>query len=159
MHELLIPDVARIETWLIQAGYEFWMCDHCESVHFSELHRLDGVLDSRLFIQPFGILFRTELDLKLSSVMKLNGELGRFNLALPTIKLFMDIMDNGSALLVASDAIITTRGITYEQFINFLEMTIEAKKWMLTECHDIQVIYHSEMDASTQHLEASPSLH
>ena len=159
MHELLIPDGAQIETWLRQAGYEFWLCDRCDGLHISTLQQLDGVLDSRLFIEPYGILFSTEIDLKLSTVMKLNAELVRFNASLPTMKLFMEIMDNGAALLVSSDALITTKGVTYDQFNDFLDMTVEAKKWLLNECHDLQVIFQGETEPAAHQPEVTPSLH
>ena len=159
MHELLIPDVPQIETWLRQAGHEFWMCDRCEGLHLSALQQLDGVLDSRLFVEPFGILFSTELDLKLSSVMKLNAELGRLNVSLPTMKLFMDVLDSGGALLVASDVLITTCGINYEQFVDFLAMTVDAKNWLLNECHELQVIFQGEHENSVHQVDVTPSLH
>ena len=49
MHDLLVPDVALLEKWLADTGYESYICDQCSGLHVSALQGLDGILDSRLF--------------------------------------------------------------------------------------------------------------
>jgi hypothetical protein len=146
MQKMVVPDLAQIKAWLKRAGHESWSCEYCDGLHVSSLQSLDGVLDSRLFIEPFGILFTTELDLKASEVFSVNADMTRFNLGLPMLKLFLEVLDSGNLLLMASDAMITTKGINYDQFSEFLGMTIEAKSWLYSECQSLQYLFSPDYE-------------
>ncbi|MGI9283120.1 MAG: YbjN domain-containing protein [Endozoicomonas sp.] len=158
MQKLVVPDLQQVEVWLNQAGHESWMCDHCEGLHVASLQSLDGILDSRLFIEPFGILFSTELDLKAASAFSVQADLTRLNLGLPMLKLFLEMLDSGHLLLVASDVMMTTKGICYSQFCEFLEMTLDAKSWLYRECQSLQYIL-SEQEHFVPPVEGKFSFH
>ncbi len=158
MQKLVIPDRQQVEIWLDQAGHEFWACDRCDGLHISSLQSLDGVLDSRLFIEPFGILFSTELDLKADSAFLIQADMTRLNLGLPTLKLFLEMLESGHLLLVASDVLMTSKGVCYSQFSEFLAMTLEAKSWLYRECQSMHYIL-SEQEHCLPPVEGKFSFH
>lgn len=158
MRKLVIPDLQQVAEWLNKDGHEFWMCDRCEGLHISSIQSLDGVLDSRLFIKPFGILFSTELDLKPSSAFLVQADMIRLNHGLPTLKLFLEMLDSGHFLLVASDIMMTANGICYSQFSEFLAMSLEAKSWLYRECQTMQYVV-SEQEHCVPPVEGKFSFH
>lgn len=160
MHELQVPDIGLLENWLKQAGHDSWMCDRCDGLHVSTLQSQESVLDSRLFLEPYGILFTTEIDLKASSILQVNADMARLNMSLPTLKLFLEVMDNGGTMLVASHVLLTSKGINYSQFCDYIAMALEAKNWLLNECLEQRYLFAGEEDSTAPpHPENKPSLH
>ena len=160
MHELQVPDIGLLESWLKQAGHDSWMCDRCDGLHVATLQSQESVLDSRLFLEPYGILFTTEIDLKTSSILQVNADLTRLNMSLPALKLFLEVTDNGGAMLVASDVLLTTKGVNFNQFSDFIAMVLEAKNWLLNECQEQHYLFAGEEDsAAPPYPENKPSLH
>ncbi|WP_281645596.1 YbjN domain-containing protein [Parendozoicomonas sp. Alg238-R29] len=144
MHDLLIPDVALLETWLTETGYESYICDQCSGLHVSALQSMDGILDSRLFIEPWGIMFTTELDIRNAAVLAVSADLMRLNMSYPALKLFLNTPDDASPMLVASASILTTQGMTVPQFNEYFAVTLETVRQLLQDCQQSQYLFQGE---------------
>ena len=146
MHDLLVPDIALLEKWLGESGYETYICDQCSGLHISALQAADGVLDSRLFVEPWGILFTTELDIRNSAVLPVSADLSRLSMSYPTLKLFINTPDEASPMLVSSAAILATQGLTVAQFHEFFGVTLETVRQLLQECQQSHYLFQGEDD-------------
>ncbi|MGY0218633.1 YbjN domain-containing protein [Endozoicomonadaceae bacterium StTr2] len=144
MNELVVPDMASLEAWVKQAGYGSWQCDQCNGLHIDALQELEGVVDSRLFLEPFGIIFSTELDIRNSTVLAVAADLGRLNMTFPTMKLFLDVVDDGTPLFVMSQSLLTAQGVTYSQFANYLESALYAKQQIIAECKELHYLFNGD---------------
>lgn len=142
-------DHALIERWTRQAGQECYLCGTCNGLHLADLQTLDGVIDARLFLEPEGVLFTTELELRPMAVLPAAADLGRLSLQYPTLKLFLDILDDSVPRLVASDTLLTGAGATFEQMHYFLTITAEATRSLVAECLELDLLFLDEPGADT----------
>lgn len=128
------PDQGQLEHWMNRAGISFYLCDQCNGLHISAVQEVEGVADARLFIEPWGILFSTELVMRPVALLPMAADLGRLNIDYPTLKLFLDVVDDAMPQLVAGAMWLTGAGIDEGQFRLFMNTTIEAVRQLATEC-------------------------
>lgn len=144
MLALLVPDAAQVERWLRQAGIHHYICDQCHGLHLSELQGRDGVLDSRLFVEEDGLLLSTELEIRPGSLLMMLSEIPRLNMAWPTLKIFIDVNDDALPRLVACDLLLGRAGVTFEQFIHFMQANVDATAQLIEECQQMGCLFGPE---------------
>lgn len=157
MYELRVPDKALLSEWLDKAGIPVETCEFCEALHLCELQEHAGVYDSRVFIEPYGLLFSMELELKNSATIYAAAELANLSLEIPTIKLFLEPMENGCLLLVASSVLLTGCGVSFDQFRHYLETCMNNSARLLQECDSLRFLLNRQEEASKA--VKSPFLH
>lgn len=138
------PDQSQLEQWLNRAGISFYICDQCNGLHVSGLQELEGVADARLFIESWGILFSTELVIRPVALLPLSADLGRLNVDYPTLKLFLDIVDDAMPQLVAGGLWLTGAGLSETQFQLFMNATMEAVRQLAAECGHLDYLLPEE---------------
>jgi hypothetical protein len=141
MTELLNPDRDLLQTWLDAARVEQYLCGECEGLHLGSLQGLEGVVNSRVFLQQTGILLSTEIEVRPMAVLPLSADLGRLNMDYPTLKLFLDVVDDASPLLVAAANFPTGAGVASEQFADFISTSMEATRQLADECFRLDYLY------------------
>jgi len=144
------PDQSQLEQWLNRAGISFYLCDQCNGLHVSGLQELDGVADARLFIEPWGILFSTELVIRPVALLPLVADLGRLNVDYPTLKLFLDVVDDAMPQLVAGGMWLTGAGMSETQFQLFVNNTMEAVRQLSAECGHLDYLLPEENSDNNQ---------
>ncbi len=152
------PDQRQLEQWLNRAGISFYLCEQCNGLHISGLQELEGVTDARLFIEPWGILFSTELVVRPVALLPLAADLGRLNIDYPTLKLFLDIVDDAMPQLVAGGMWLTGAGINETQFQLFVNNTMEAVRQLVAECGHLDYLLPEE-SADNNQLIKQPRVH
>lgn len=121
-----VMDASQLEQWLGQAGIEHYTCDQCNGLHLPRLQELEGVVDSRLFAESWGILLSTEFVIRPTAMLVVAADSGRLNMDYPTLKLFLDVVDDAMPQLVSGATLLTGAGVTPEQFRLFMASSIEA---------------------------------
>jgi len=144
MSEGSAPDQRQLEQWLNRAGISFYLCDQCNGLHVSGVQELEGVADARLFIEPWGILFSTELVIRPVALLPLAADLGRLNIDYPTLKLFLDIVDDAMPQLVAGGMWLTGAGLNEAQFQLFMSTTMEALRQLAAEAGHLDYLLPDE---------------
>ena len=137
----VIPDRALLESWLEQAHVAYHECGQCEGLHLEALRDLEGVIDSRLFLEPWGLLLTTELEIRPMALLPLAADLGRLNMDFPTLKLFQDVVDDATPQLVAAGTVLASAGMTLEQFAAFVAATITATRQLAEECLQLDYLF------------------
>jgi hypothetical protein len=135
------PDRATLQGWLDATSTEYYLCSHCEGLHIQRLQSLDGVVDSRLFQESYGLLLTTELEVRPMALLAVSADLGRFNMDYPTLKIFLDIVDDATPQLVAAGVMPTGGGITREQFVQFLTLTLTGVDRLAAECQELDYLF------------------
>ena len=64
MSEPQAPNRELLERWLRESRVEFEDCGRCEGLHLPPLRSIEGVIDSRLFLERYGLLLTTELEIR-----------------------------------------------------------------------------------------------
>ena len=113
MSNLQIPDRDLLERWLEDIHVENYLCGHCDGLHISALHALEGVENSRVYLEQGTLFFSTEFELRPTAVLFLVADIGRLNLDYPTLKIFPDVVDDATPQLVASASLPVWPGTTW----------------------------------------------
>lgn len=145
----VIPDKTLLRNWLEQAHVEFHECGRCEGLHLEALQDIEGIIDCRLFIESWGLLLTTELEVRPMALLPLAADLGRLNMDFPTLKLFQDVVDDATPQLVAAGTVLCSAGLTLEQFAGFVASTVTATRQLADECQQLGYLFAA----------ADPSMH
>jgi hypothetical protein len=133
MSDIVVPDQGQLESWLNRAGVAFYLCDQCNGLHISGVQELEGVTDARLFLEPWGILFSTELVVRPVALLPLVADLGRLSVDYPILKVFLDVVDDAMPQLVGGASLLTGAGISDAQFRLFISNVMEAMRQLAAE--------------------------
>ena len=147
MNDRSTLDRKQLEKWLTGAGFSFSLCDQCTGLHLSSLQEIEGVVDSRLFLEPWGVLLSTELEIRPSALLILAADLGRLHMDYPTLKLFLDVVDDGMPQLVVGATALTGAGIEEAQFRLFVSTAVDATRQLAAEAHHLDYILPAEGSA------------
>ena len=131
---MIVPSFEVVIHWLGQARVPHYMCDQCHGIHVVDIQSLEGVIESRIFVENEGIMFTSELEVRPAALLPLIAELGRLNMAYPTLKIFVDVSDDALPRLMICDAIQTQAGLSFEQFELFINTAIACIKLLYAEC-------------------------
>lgn len=156
MTELHTPDRALLEDWLHDLRVEHYLCGECEGLHISAMHDIEGVVNSRIFIQKSSVLFSTELEVRPMAVLPLSSELGRINMDYPSLKVFLDVVDDATPQLVAAAHLLSGAGIARSQFGEFVVNTMDGTRLLAEECLQLDYLF---AEASRPRVGGSSALH
>lgn len=141
MLSLVIPDADQVGRWLRQAGIQHYICDQCHGLHISELQSRDGVIDSRLFVEDEGLLLSTELEIQPSRLFDVQAATPRMNMEFANLKVFLDVNDETLPRLVICDLLLGRAGVSFDQFLHFVQATVDATVQLLEECQQMNCLY------------------
>ncbi len=134
MSSLPKPDRAMLERWLDETKVAFELCDQCEGLHIKALQALEGAVDSRLLLEHFGMVLSTGLEVRPMALLPLSADLNRLNMEFPTLKIFLDIVDDATPQLVIAAFLPTGAGLSRDQFATFVVMAMEGTRQLAAEC-------------------------
>lgn len=120
--------------WLSEGQIPHYLCDQCHGIHIVDVQSLDGVLESRLFVENEGLMFTTELEVRPVGLLPLVADLGRLNMSYPTLKIFVDVVDDNLPRLMACNTLQLGAGLTPEQLQLFMSTAMTAMKQLYGEC-------------------------
>lgn len=135
------PDRDLLKVWLQEARVQFSECGECEGLHLAALQGIEGVIDSRLFLERYGLLLTTELEIRPMAVLPLSADLGRVNMDFPTLKIFLDIVDDATPQLVIAGVLPTQAGLTLAQCAHFISTTMDATRQLCEECLQLDYLF------------------
>jgi hypothetical protein len=136
-----LPDKALLQDWLEQSDVEFYLCGQCEGLHIRALQESPGVVDSRLFLEEYGLLLTTELEVRPGVVLLVAADLGRLNMDYPTLKIFLDLTDEALPQLVVAGSCLSAAGLSRDQFDLFIATTVEATSHLVAACEQLSYLY------------------
>jgi len=144
------PDADRIQQWLEQGKVEHYICDQCHGLHFSWLQEREGVLDSRLFVEADWLLLTTELELRPAALFTVLSDTPRLSMDYPAVKIFADVNDETMPRLVVCNVLHTRAGLTFEQFVHFVDVTLDATAQLHQECERLDYLFWPEEEGDEQ---------
>jgi len=135
------PDRSTLEDWLQHIHVDNFLCGECEGLHLSALQDIEGVVNSRVFVHKTHILVTTELEIRPMAVLPLASDLGRINIDYPSLKVFLDIVDDETPQLVASASMLATAGIAQKQFGEFVVNIMDGTRLLAGECLQLDYLF------------------
>ncbi len=156
MTNLQQPNRDLLERWLDDIHVENYHCGHCEGLHISAIHALEGVINSRVYLEGSTLFFSTAFEVRPTAMLPLAAEHGRLNMEYPTLKIFLDVVDDATPQLVASACLLTSSRITADQFAEFVVNALDGTRMLAEECLQLDYLF---LDADQPQSEGSRSLH
>ena len=141
MTSIEVPDKTLLQHWLDQADMQYYLCGQCEGLHIHVLKETPGVIDSRLFLEDYGLLLSTELEIRPTALLQVSADLGRLNMDFPTLKVFLDIVDEAMPQLVVAGLFPLAAGLSQEQFDHFVAATVEATGELAAGCGQLNYLF------------------
>ena len=135
------PDRRLLQGWLKEAKVQFSDCGECEGLHLAALKGIEGVIDSRLFLERYGLLLTTELEVRPMALLPLSADLGRINMDYPTLKIFLDVVDDATPQLVMAGILPSQAGLTLAQTAHFISSTMDATRSLAAECLQLDYLF------------------
>jgi hypothetical protein len=130
-----------LKGWLNELAIEHYTCEHCHGLHLPHIQSLDGVVESRLFVEEWGLLMSTEFQIRNSAILLLASELGVLNANYPTLKVFVDTSDDNLAQLVAGATVLTGAGLSEAQFALFVTTSMEMMSQLGSELRQMNCLW------------------
>lgn len=143
---LFHPDADQVRTWLEQSNIEHYVCDQCHGLHLSSMQATDAVLDCRLFVEDDFLLLSSELELRPAAQFAVLADLPRLSTEYPALKVFPDVNDTALPCLVVSDVLYGRQGLAFDQFVHFVQATLDATTRLSTECEQLNYLFWPEED-------------
>lgn len=156
MTNLQQPDRDLLERWLDDIHVDKYLCGECEGLHISAVHALEGVVNSRIYLEQGMVSFSTALIIRPTALLPLAADLGRLSMDYPTLKIFLDVVDDATPQLVISTHILTGARITPDQFATFVITTLDGTRMLAEECLQLNYLF---TDIDLLDMDHSPSLH
>lgn len=144
MTNLQLPNRDLLERWLEDVHVENYHCGHCEGLHISALHALEGTVNSRIYLEDGILYFNTSFEVRPTALLPLVAELGRLNMDYPTLKIFLDIVDDATPQLVACAWMLTSSRISADQFAEFVVVTLDGTRMLAEECLQLDYLFPEE---------------
>ncbi|MBY5991702.1 YbjN domain-containing protein [Ferrimonas balearica] len=154
MPALPIPDHEMLKAWLEQYQIEYYLCNSCEGLHLPQLQDVNGIYDAKVEIEGDFLYCSASIELRPTGVMPAHAELGRWNSEFPTLKIFIEMVDDTLPRLVLCHNLALRPGVEEAQFIYFVRDCIEQMEQAAKEVKQLGVIYFPE-DANDKPTEAT----
>ena len=130
--------------WLTAGDIDHYICESCHGIHLSELQGLDGVLESRLFVEHEDAIITTEVEIRPTALLALVADLGRLNMNYPSLKVFVDIVDDNLPRLIVADYLHTQAGLEQHQFLWIVQQTMLATQQLVQEITELGFLMQDE---------------
>ena len=131
---MIVPSFEVVMRWLSDGQIPHYLCDQCHGIHIVDVQSLDGVLESRLFVENEGLMFTTELEVRPVGLLPLVADLGRLKMNYPTLKIFVDVVDDNLPRLMVCNTLQLGAGLSPEQLQLFMTTAMTAMKQLYGEC-------------------------
>ncbi|AEY01655.1 hypothetical protein GU3_09495 [Oceanimonas sp. GK1] len=130
--------------WLVAGHIDHYICENCHGIHLAELQGLDGVLESRLFVEHEDAILTTEVEIRPTGLLTLVADLGRLNMNYPSLKIFVDIVDDNLPRLIVADYLHTQAGMEQHQFQWIVQQTMMATQQLVQELGELGYLMQDE---------------
>ncbi|GAB5414964.1 MAG: hypothetical protein Cons2KO_25670 [Congregibacter sp.] len=130
-----------LRGWLGEARLESSDCGECDGFHLAALREQEGVIDSRVFVERYGLLLTTELEIRPMALLSLSADVGRLNMDYPTLKVFLDVVDDATPQLVMASVLPSQAGLNLKQTASFLSVNIDATRQLCEECLKLDYLF------------------
>ncbi len=136
--------------WLTAGYIDHYICENCHGIHLSELQGQDGVLESRLFVEHEDAILTTEIEVRPTALLALVADLGRLNMNYPSLKVFVDIVDDNLPRLIVADYLHTQAGLDQPQFLWIVQQTMMATQQLLLEITELGFLMQDDEPQKTR---------
>ncbi len=132
-----------LEDWLDDMDTRHTLCPDCDGIHLLDYEEKLGVLESRILLEEDLVMVFTELAVRPSAVLPLQGSLHLINFEYPLLKVGMALDDDDVPRLTLSAAL-PAIGLSHEYFAHWLPQVLAATQLVLDQATQMDVLFLDE---------------
>lgn len=132
-----------IEDWLDGLDVRHTLCPDCDGIHLMDYEEKLGVLESRILLENDLVLVYTELSIRPSAVLPLQGSMHLINYEHPLLKVGLTLEDDDVPRL-SLNAGLPTDGLTGDYFGRWLPQILTATQQVLDQAAQMDVLFLDE---------------
>lgn len=130
---------ATVQTWIEELSLESYVCDDCEAIHLAGWESKDGVLESRCFVEADRCSLLTEIAIRPSSVLPLQGAVHFMNYDYGLLKVMISMTDDDVPRLLLTHALPVAH-LTADQFKHWLPQLFAEMEAVYQQLVDMEVL-------------------
>lgn len=136
-----------LQAWLDEADINHYLCPDCDGLHLSDTEQRLGVLEARLLLEPDLLSLLTEIAIRPSAVLPIQGSLHLINLDNPMVKCLVNLIDDDIPRLLIS-ACLPPGGLTEPYFLQWFSRVLDETHSIVEHASQMDVLYleQSEFD-------------
>ncbi|GAA4903688.1 YbjN domain-containing protein [Ferrimonas pelagia] len=146
MPSLPIPDHDTLKSWLEHLQIEYYLCGTCQGLHIPVLQENTGIYDAKVEIEGDFVYLSASIELRPTGLMKAFAEMSRLNTHYPTLKIFVEMVDDTLPRILLCHNLALNPGISADQFSFFMQDCIDQMGQAATEIQALDIIYLGDED-------------
>ncbi|WP_298440298.1 YbjN domain-containing protein [uncultured Ferrimonas sp.] len=139
MATLPIPDNATLQSWLQQFEIDFFLCGSCEGLHLPILQEHNAIYDAKVEIEGDFVYLTASIELRPTGLMQAFAELSRLNSHYPTLKIFIEMIDESLPRLLLAQNMPLPVGLSETQFEFFVRDGIDQMNQVADEVAKLNI--------------------
>ncbi|QIZ76676.1 YbjN domain-containing protein [Ferrimonas lipolytica] len=144
MATLPIPDHSELQSWLKQFEIDFYHCGNCEGMHLPILQDNPVIYDAKVEIEGDFLYLTASIELRPTGLMQAYAELSRLNCEFPTLKIFVEMIDESLPRLLMCHNLALIPGISKAQFEFFVRDGIDQMHQVAAEVGKLNINFNEE---------------
>ncbi|GGX64187.1 YbjN domain-containing protein [Saccharospirillum salsuginis] len=132
-----------IEDWLDELEVRHTLCPDCDGIHLMDYEEKLGVLESRVLLEDDLVMVFTELAIRPSAILPLQGSLHLINYDHPLLKVGLSLDDDDVPRLTLIAAL-PTQGLSGDYFAHWLPPILTATQAVLDQASQMDVLFLDE---------------
>jgi hypothetical protein len=137
-----------IQEWLDQMNVDSSICPDCEGIHLPVWEERDGVLEARCFVEKDRVYLMTEIAIRPSAVLPLQGAVHFMNYDYGFLKVMIAMADHDVPRLLLTHAM-PSKHLVADQFQQWLKELFKEKEAVFKHLQEMDVILTDDMDMLT----------
>lgn len=141
-------DRDTIQSWIEANHWEAFICQDCEGIHLPMWESRDAVLESRCFVESTRLHWLTEVAIRPSAVLPLQGAVHFMNYDYGLLKVMIAMADDDVPRLLLTHAM-PIEHITQKQFTAWLQQVTEEKEAVYKHLAEMDVLLPEDTEGFT----------
>lgn len=134
-----VVDRDTIQKWIETNEFEAFICPDCEGIHLPVWEGRASVLESRCFLETSRVSWLTEIAIRPSAVLPLQGAIHFMNYDYGLLKVMIAMADNDVPRVLLTHAIPALH-LTEKQFGDWLKQLNEEKDAVYKQLEEMDVL-------------------
>lgn len=132
-------DRDTVQKWIESSGREAFVCPDCDGIHLPVWESKDAVLESRCFLESSRLYWLTEIAIRPSAVLPLQGAVHFMNYDYGLLKVMITMSDDDVPRLLLTHAIPVDH-LDEKQFSGWLTQLSDEKDAVYKHLEEMDVL-------------------
>ncbi|EAR07611.1 YbjN domain-containing protein [Reinekea blandensis] len=134
-----------VQTWIEANNWEAFVCQDCEGIHLPAWEGRDSVLESRCFVETSRLYWLTEIAIRPSAVLPLQGAVHFMNYDYGLLKVMIAMADDDVPRLLLTHALPVAH-LNEQHFVSWMNQLNEEMEAVYKHLAEMDVLLPEDND-------------